>query len=532
MPSPPKSGSQLGRAQSLFASALLTLLGVLVLTGLALSFTFSPSTTHAWSSVAYLEREVPLGHFVRALHHDATHLLILVGIGHLLLLALSGAPRQRPAGWIARIGAALLALLLAHTGLLLPADGRAFAAAHELFSITASVPLLGGPLTQLLRGGPSYGHLTLVHLGALHTLLLPLAFAGCLARVMRARPLRLTVPGGVVALVTVLGCVLFASLHGAPLWAPGDPARAFPARPEWFLLPIFQLRRHLGRAEALATVGVPALLVLAAVALTWMRRSGARWLVGLIGLSWIALSLWAVQQDAHDAQLHALRADARLEADDALRLSALGTPEGGPLLLDRNDPVVYGRHLFAQHCESCHHGADETPYQGDVLLQGYGSRAWLQAFLAHPRSPYFFGNGKIDGMDPVPAGSRRDALVEYLVSLARPQDADPGKARDGERAFAEDCQSCHTVDGKGGAGAPDLRGYGSEAWLGAFIRNPGGERFYGDDNEMERFASDQLSEEELRAVLAYVRSRGQQPLNIVSPAGVEGTKVKAEESSR
>jgi hypothetical protein len=61
-------------------------------------------------------------------------------------------------------------------------------------------------------------------------------------------------------------------------------------------------------------------------------------------------------------------------------------------------------------------------------------------------------------------------------------------------------------------GRQDLQGYAGEAWLAAFIRSPGGPRFYGDKNKMETFDHHKLDDQELSAVVAYLRAQAQQPV--------------------
>src|SRR5690242_12363762 len=55
----------------------LTLLGILVVTGLLLTFYYVPSPGKAYESVEYITRDVYLGWFVRGLHKFSVDLMIL-----------------------------------------------------------------------------------------------------------------------------------------------------------------------------------------------------------------------------------------------------------------------------------------------------------------------------------------------------------------------------------------------------------------------------------------------------------------------
>ena len=52
-----------------FGAVLVFLLGLEMVTGLALAAFYSPSSTDAWGSVAYIEDQAAWGWLVRGLHH-------------------------------------------------------------------------------------------------------------------------------------------------------------------------------------------------------------------------------------------------------------------------------------------------------------------------------------------------------------------------------------------------------------------------------------------------------------------------------
>jgi quinol-cytochrome oxidoreductase complex cytochrome b subunit len=97
---------------------------------------------------------------------------------HMLRVLLQAAyKRPRELTWI--IGVVLLALTMGFgfTGYLLPWDQRAYWATTVGTEIAGSVPLVGGYLQRLLRGGDNLSGTTLSRFYGIHTLVLPLGLA-------------------------------------------------------------------------------------------------------------------------------------------------------------------------------------------------------------------------------------------------------------------------------------------------------------------------------------------------------------------
>ena len=72
----------------------LTLLGILVITGLLLTFYYVPSPGKAYESVEYITREVYLGWFVRGLHKFSVDLMILFLLFHVIRVFITRAYRS------------------------------------------------------------------------------------------------------------------------------------------------------------------------------------------------------------------------------------------------------------------------------------------------------------------------------------------------------------------------------------------------------------------------------------------------------
>src|SRR5207247_2731010 len=61
--------------------------------------------------------------------------------------------------------------------------------------------------------------------------------------------------------------------HGAPLEPPADPTSSYLARPEWYALPLFQLRMLFeGPLEIVATMIIPGIVTALAFALPFLDR--------------------------------------------------------------------------------------------------------------------------------------------------------------------------------------------------------------------------------------------------------------------
>ena len=82
---------------------------------------------------------------------------------------------------------------------------------------------------------------------------------------------------------------------------------------------------------------------------------------------------------------------------------------------------------------------------------------------------------------------------------------------DGRKAYhAADCQTCHSLKPGEADLGPNLAGYGTSAWLRAFLEGPEHELFYAEDNQMPSYR-DELSSEELDALVVYLRTLDKDP---------------------
>jgi ubiquinol-cytochrome c reductase cytochrome b subunit len=507
-----------------FGAALAFTFVLQAVTGLLLASFYAPSATTAWAAVAYIQQEVTLGWLVRGLHSTGASMAVALLGAHLLQVIAWGAYRA-PREVTFWLGLAMLGVTLAFalTGYLLPWDQKGYWATQVATSLLGEAPLIGDFLRRVIQGGGDYGNLTLTHFYALHTLFLPGALTALVflhIRQVRRHGVATLGPTttsqpfwphqawrDAVALAVVLA-LMFGSVlwtHGTPLEAPADPSSAYDARPEWYFLPLFQLLKYFpGRFEAIGALLVPVLLGALLVALPRApRRTALTLVLTLIGAG-AGLGLQAHREDARSEAFRRSRARAEADAKRALALAKAGVPPAGGTAVYENDPLVRARKIFEVRCAGCHvlEGAGETK---GPLLTGWSSRAWLADFLKQPDAPKYFGKTKrLHGMKPVkPEGDELAALVEYLYAEGGGT-FDRDKAARGAEIFKrENCDDCHSTDGKteGVEGAPNLAGRASAAWVEQVIRDAGAETLFSDHNEMPKFGRDKLSDEDVAALV-------------------------------
>ncbi|WP_437224896.1 cytochrome b N-terminal domain-containing protein [Planctomicrobium sp. SH661] len=215
-----------------------------------------------------------------------------------------------------------------------------------------------------------------------------------------------------------------------------------------------------------------------------------------------------------------------------LALSPTGIPPQGAATLLAYDPLTQGPRLFETYCITCHQPSEgwkfkEVPVAPALadphhrLKVGFGSREWIRSVLTDFSTVFApLANMTGDLAEPAKAiieGSMADwssshgptlkdpanaedfeALVEFLYAQSERRDAlspnDP-KVQRGKQIFADGklasgtidaCTNCHSMraltvfDGKNVPEEtalsedlfPVLTGYGSTAWLSAFISDP------------------------------------------------------------
>ena len=556
------------RAWAPWSAAMETLVAasfvLLAVTGVALMTSYAPSPQTAWASVHHTQYVLAGGRIVRGMHFWAAQALIVLAAAHIVQGALAAKYRKpREIQWL--ITLVVLALVLGEciTGGLLPWDQRGWWARVVEGNIVGLAPALGSSIRRIMLGGAELGALGLVRAYTAHVVAVPLLMALALwARAALAKradsspsgaptapqPSHMALAAIVAACAVVAITIVAVAAPSAPLDAPADPMSDYPARPEWFLMPLYELRKFFhGPAEFWGTTLLPAAAGLYMALLPRFdssakpRRAVAAPVV-LIFVAAAALAGAAWRKDANDKQYTKQRAKADARAAAAAKLAMAGVPPGGALEMVQKDPVLRGRDLFESHCASCHVLGDmgDPKKATATKLDGWGTPDWIAAMIHDPDAPEFFGRGPYkDEMPSVdvrpkdkPPGEpwkpmiRNDAEKKAVVAFLASQGDEPGdppRAVDaaasalGEKIVSERCTTCHLYKGEGddeGSGiAPELLHYGSLAWTTAQVSNPASPQTYRDEaldekrkKHMPRFDKD-LSAADIDLVSRFTRAQ-------------------------
>jgi ubiquinol-cytochrome c reductase cytochrome b subunit len=425
----------------IFGSALLTTLILQAVTGTLLTLYYVPSIDHAHTTVAYVQKEVPLGWLVRGVHYYGASAVIVIMLLHLAQVFVWGAYKQRrEALWL--VGVVLLNLLLGFgfTGYLLPWDQKAYFGTQVAGGIAGSIPFAGADVSRIVLGGSGVGQATLSRFFSLHVFVLPAAtvllivahlylfrFAGpagpltdepaARERVDRFYPKQFF--KDTIATVAVVGLLAaLAWVQPALLGPKADPAASFVPRPEWYFLWAFQLLKIM--PAFLGGVVVPGLLMTGLALAPFVDRSPYRALRGrivpvalfLAALAGIgALTSVALVADNADPKIRSQEEAARAFMatpfePDRIGFEAVAAPVAAP------PPAA-----FATNCAGCHGANAEGqfgPSLKGITAKPKRSPDDLVKLLADPRA---YGlNAQMPSFATLPEADRR-AIAEWVATL-------------------------------------------------------------------------------------------------------------------
>src|SRR5258708_27683976 len=157
-----------------FGSAATVLLGLQVMTGILLALVYAPSASNAWNSLQFLDHNVKLGWFLRAMHGWGSDFMIAVVLIHMAQVFLFGAYKfPRELTWIIGVFLLLMTLGMAFTGQVLRFDQYAYWGLGIGASICSRVPIIGPAMVKLMLGGPIIAGATLSRFFALHVFVIP-----------------------------------------------------------------------------------------------------------------------------------------------------------------------------------------------------------------------------------------------------------------------------------------------------------------------------------------------------------------------
>jgi ubiquinol-cytochrome c reductase cytochrome b subunit len=152
-----------------FGSATMICLIIQIVTGICLSLVYVPSASEAWTSLEYLNYEVPLGWYLRAVHYWGSNFMVALMSVHMAQVFLFGAYKYpRELTWLSGCVLFVLTLGMAFTGQVLRWDQDAYWGVGIGMSIAGRSPGIGAQLVHAVLGGPIIGAATLSRFYALH----------------------------------------------------------------------------------------------------------------------------------------------------------------------------------------------------------------------------------------------------------------------------------------------------------------------------------------------------------------------------
>jgi ubiquinol-cytochrome c reductase cytochrome b subunit len=280
------------------AGVVAMLLAVQLITGLLLAFYYVPSAESAHTTVSFIEKVLPAGSWLRAVHHYGSQWLTLALVIHLAQMFWRATYRRRPVGWMASVVLLMLVLAGGATGYSLPWDARAFFGTRVAEGIAGGLPVAGDLSRRWLIGGTDITPVTLARFFALHVLVTPtLIFLTLVARLFIFRERALVsaeeerklerwmrgqmARNAIVAGIVFLALALFAYWNYAPLGPPADTAApGYLPRPGAQFRWLFQLLKYLpGQMASVVAVALPGLIFIGLASLPFLNPPRLRRMV-------------------------------------------------------------------------------------------------------------------------------------------------------------------------------------------------------------------------------------------------------------
>ena len=437
-----------------FGSALLFIFISQVITGVFLALYYVPSADHAHTTVAYITKTVTAGSFLRSIHAYGSSTMVILLLLHVTQTFLYGSYKgRRELLWLSGCVLFALVLCMAFTGYLLPWDQKAYFATAVGTNIAGEVPLIGGWLKSLLRGGTDMGTLTISRFFVAHVLLAPAAIFAFVAlhvylfrKAGAAGPIsedlvtprqpaepfypRQVIIDGIFALGIIFILALISHFIPFELGPKANPAdtRYLP-RPEWYYIPIFQwLKYWPGSLSFLGVVVIPGVIAFLFASLPFLDRRMERrpWkrpiAVGtytFILLALFGLGYTSYRSDHRDPGYAAQLLAQQKETEEFMRkpFEPVAEPSPAAIIAAASNPLVKeGSQIYqAQSCQACH-GEGGVGSAAGPKLTGAQERWTAEQLSALLRSPSTqMTAGGMTPLDLKPEEMR--ALVAYLQSL-------------------------------------------------------------------------------------------------------------------
>jgi quinol-cytochrome oxidoreductase complex cytochrome b subunit len=243
------------------------------LTGILLMVYYRPGP-QAYEAVREITYQIHFGWLIRSVHNwTATVFLVSVLIHMFSVFFMKAYRRPREVGWWSGMLLLLLGLTFGFSGYLLPMDDLAFFATKVGLEVPHTIPVIGPPIANLLRGGLEVTEYTVQRFFALHAVILPILYLPLLgihlwlvqkhgnampeSEHVKPEAERKKIPffpnfvakDLAVWLITLNVIAVLAALFPWQLGPQADPLASAPAgiHPEWYFMSQFQTLKLMGR---------------------------------------------------------------------------------------------------------------------------------------------------------------------------------------------------------------------------------------------------------------------------------------------
>jgi ubiquinol-cytochrome c reductase cytochrome b subunit len=155
-----------------FGSLALVVLVLQIVTGILLAMNYKPDAELAFASVEYIMRDVWGGWLIRYMHSTGSSMFFLVIYLHMFRGLLYGSYRNpRELIWIFGMVIYLAMMATAFFGYLLPWGQMSFWGAQVIVNLFETLPIIGGALSEWIRGDYVISDITLNRFYAFHYLI-------------------------------------------------------------------------------------------------------------------------------------------------------------------------------------------------------------------------------------------------------------------------------------------------------------------------------------------------------------------------
>jgi ubiquinol-cytochrome c reductase cytochrome b subunit len=298
-----------------FGSATLFCLILQVVTGVALSLLYQPSSSAAYQSLEFITNKAAFGNVLRGIHYfGASAMIIMVSI-HMIRVYITAAYKYpREMAWISGVILFFMTIAMGFTGQLLRWDSNGVWSSVVAAEQLGRVPFIGKWAARLLLGGDTIGGHSLSRFYAYHVFIIPaiiFMFVGYHLMLVIRNGISEPPKAGrqvdpktyrawykdllknkgipfwpyagwrdaLFGAATIVTIILLAVVFGPPkLTGPPDPAsiHASPS-PDWYMLSIFSLFALMPpKIESYMIIIGPSLTIIILLALPFVSNKGER----------------------------------------------------------------------------------------------------------------------------------------------------------------------------------------------------------------------------------------------------------------